>query len=261
MSEEERIRLLSRRSAMGLIGGAIGGAFVAGCGGGSSEVDGTSSSSSSSSSSGSYSSASSTCSETLAKTQGPYWVDVKLNRSDIRTDSAGSAGTQSGALLTLTLYVEESGSSGCTPLEGVYVDIWHANGLGVYSDESVENTSGENYLRGYQVSDSDGKVTFTTIFPGWYSGRAPHIHVRFRSFDSSGNTTYDNTTQLFFSPTLTDTIYASYAPYDTRSQIDPDTSNSSDSIYDSSLLMTLSSSGSGYAGAYTFGYPLSGTGN
>src|SRR3989442_8415982 len=90
-----------------------------------------------------------------------------------------------------TLAVYNYATSGCTPLQNARVDIWHANAVGVYSDEASQNetrssTLNENFLRGYQLSDSSGLVTFTTIYPGWYGGRTPHIHGRIRTYDSSG---------------------------------------------------------------------------
>jgi protocatechuate 3,4-dioxygenase beta subunit len=75
----------------------------------------------------------------------------------------------------------EYGSSACTPLAGAQVDAWHADAAGVYSDESVENTVGQSFLRGYQLRDSNGLAAFKTIFPGWYSGRTVHIHVMIRN--------------------------------------------------------------------------------
>ena len=68
----------------------------------------------------------------------------------------------------------------CAPVAGAVVDIWHANAAGKYSDVGSEGTSGKKYLRGLQVSDANGQVKFTTIFPGWYQGRAVHIHFKVR---------------------------------------------------------------------------------
>jgi protocatechuate 3,4-dioxygenase beta subunit len=60
------------------------------------------------------------------------------------------------------------------------VDVWHTDAAGIYSDESIENTTGQTFLRGYQITDSNGAVTFKTIVPGWYSGRTIHIQVMIR---------------------------------------------------------------------------------
>jgi protocatechuate 3,4-dioxygenase beta subunit len=76
---------------------------------------------------------------------------------------------QTGIPLTLTIKLQDAGSS-CSPQQGAYVDIWHANAQGAYSDVSGSgnpNNIGVDWLRGYQVSDENGEVTFTTIYPGW----------------------------------------------------------------------------------------------
>jgi protocatechuate 3,4-dioxygenase beta subunit len=105
-------------------------------------------------------------------TVGPYFVDEKLNRADIRGDRTGTE-------LQLTLRVYSVGSS-CTPLVGAFVDIWHCDAAGLYSDVAAEGTAGQTFLRGYQVTDSNGVVNFTTIYPGWYTSRAVHIHFKIR---------------------------------------------------------------------------------
>ena len=110
-------------------------------------------------------------------TEGPYFVDEKINRSDIRTDTTTNA-VSAGVPLVLTFLVSQIGSSACTPLQGAQVDIWHCDALGVYSD--VSGNSG-NFLRGYQVTDANGQAQFTTIYPGWYRGRAVHIHFKIRT--------------------------------------------------------------------------------
>jgi len=156
-----------------------------------------------------------------------------------------------GRVFGLTLVNEDDG---CSPLPGAQVDIWHADPRGTYSDESVEGTSGKKYLRGYQVTGADGKVAFKTVYPGWYSGRTVHIHVRVRTFDAGGTATYDFLSQLFFDDALTDTVYKQ-SPYSTRGA--RTTRNADDNIYGSdggTLVMRVSSDGDGgYTGAFTFG--------
>ncbi len=119
------------------------------------------------------------------ETNGPYPADGTngvnvltqsgIVRSDIRS-SFGSYGTTTatGTPTTLTLTLLST-VDGCTPLAGYAVYVWHCDASGRYSLYSSGVTS-QNYLRGVQVSDSEGKVTFTTIFPACYSGRWPHIH-------------------------------------------------------------------------------------
>jgi len=184
-------------------------------------------------------------------TVGPYFVDEKLDRSDLTADTTDTNVT-SGVPLTLKMFIMAYTSSGCSPLSRAQVDVWHADAGGVYSDESSEGTAGQTYLRGYQTTDANGSVIFESIFPGWYSGRTVHIHVLVRTFSTSGTETLEYTTQLFFDPALTLAVMAK-APYNTRGN--PDTINSSDDIYNSETLLSLAavSSGSGYATSITIG--------
>lgn len=94
-------------------------------------------------------------------------------RSDIRTSIGDQAGTASGVPLQVRLRVVDA-SRGCTPLVGHAVYLWHATRDGIYS---LYGDSRQNYLRGVQVSDADGWVTFITLFPGCYAGRWPHMHL------------------------------------------------------------------------------------
>src|SRR4030067_709722 len=92
-------------------------------------------------------------------------------------DSRGPGVVGQGARLALTFRVSQVGDGSCVPLEGAWVDIWHCNALGVYSDVSDPgfDTSGQQFLRGYQVTDANGVGALTTIYPGWDSGRTVHI--------------------------------------------------------------------------------------
>ena len=186
-----------------------------------------------------------------AKTEGPYFVDEKLNRSDIRTDP-GDGSAQIGTPLKLTLVVVGA-DSGCAPLQGAVVDIWHANAAGKYSDIASEGTSGKKFLRGLQATDSGGAANFTTVFPGWYSGRAVHIHFKVRVFSGS-TTTFEFNSQLFFDPATTNQIYATSA-YSSRGT--PNVANSADNIYGSDgskLLVALTANSSGgYDGTFVVG--------
>ena len=118
--------------------------------------------------------------------------------------------SQPGVDLTITMYLFDA-SNDCAPVVGAQVDIWHANHAGNYSDVSQNSTVGQEWLRGYQVTDSDGKVTFTTKYPGWYSGRAVHIHFRVRT------STSDFTSQMFFTDAQNATVYAA-DPYASRGE-------------------------------------------
>jgi len=198
-------------------------------------------------------------------TEGPYWVDEKLFRSDIRTDpSTGAA--RAGVPLALTIKVQNLASSGCAPLTGAYVDIWHCDAKGIYSDEPSYNpgggtgtvvTTGQKFLRGYQITDEDGQVQFTTIYPGWYNGRTIHIHVRVRTY--SGTTVLSNfVTQIFFDETVNNIVLAE--PTYSRSSA-RDTTNARDMVYNVSnatrMLTTPTGSVSGgYTAAITLGATL-----
>jgi protocatechuate 3,4-dioxygenase beta subunit len=186
--------------------------------------------------------AAATCVMTPAKTEGPYFVDERLNRSDIRSDPA-TGDVQDGVKLTLKMSVFDAAND-CAPVQGAQVDIWHANASGLYSDESANGTSGKKFLRGYQLTDADGAVTFTTIYPGWYSGRAVHIHFKVRIYNGSTET-LEFTSQLFFTDAMNATVLAN-APYSSRGN--PDTTDSTDNIYGTdgaSLLLQPTSDGSG----------------
>ncbi len=195
--------------------------------------------------------AATSCVLTPDKTEGPYFVDEKLNRSDIRSDPADGS-VQPGAPVSLTMVVVRSDGN-CAPVSGAVVDIWHANAAGKYSDVAGEGTSGKKYLRGLQVSDAGGQAKFTTIYPGWYQGRAVHIHFKVRVLHGASQT-YEFTSQLFFHPATTSAVYGT-GVYAARGQAS--TSNASDGIYGSDgakLVVALTPDGSGgYAGTFVVG--------
>jgi protocatechuate 3,4-dioxygenase beta subunit len=169
--------------------------------------------------------------ESPGLTEGPYWVDGQVERIDVRTDSVTGV-QQAGLPLYLGLTISQLSDTApytIRPLANAKVDIWCCNAQGVYSDESVESTSGVDYLRGYQITNGHGVAEFLTLYPGWYSGRTPHIHVRVRTYDTSGNETYNWASQFFFDDTVTDTVYAANAAY-ARSQ-SRDTTNATDGIF------------------------------
>jgi protocatechuate 3,4-dioxygenase beta subunit len=134
--------------------------------------------------------------------EGPFFVDEELNRSDVITDTTRKSVAEGSPIAVhLTIYSLKGNSS--EPLKGAHVDIWHADASGTYSDEASgdiqsENTKGQKWLRGYQVTGDDGVAEFRTIYPGWYENRTPHIHVKIRRFDSGTNKTHVFNTQLFF---------------------------------------------------------------
>ena len=206
-------------------------------------------------------SASASCSSTLEGEEGPYFVDDSASgylRTDILSNLDGT-NTQAGIPLALTIYVFDS-KNGCAPLAGVQVDIWHCNALGIYSAESVESTVGQSWLRGYQISDSTGKVTFSTIIPGWYQGRTTHIHTRFRSTYDDTDTGGTNTVQIFFDQTLVDTIDTTISPYSTVGK--NSTTNANDHVFtpeeEGTTLVTLTGSiADGYSTTFNAYVPIS----
>jgi protocatechuate 3,4-dioxygenase beta subunit len=127
-------------------------------------------------------------------TEGPYFVDEDLNRSDIRFDADGVL--QPGLPLSLALNVSQLVDCNPVPLTGAYVGIWHCNAAGVYSDVASQNATSRGFLRGYQPTDRHGNVRFLTIYPGWYQGRAVHIHVKVRTFNGTSES-YEFTSQFF----------------------------------------------------------------
>lgn len=190
------------------------------------------------------------CVLTGTRTEGPYYVDEKLNRSDIREDTSDGSIAQ-GVPFVLTFVVLDNDNR-CAPIAGAQVDVWHCNARGAYSDIDGDqagggNTDGRTYLRGAQVTDADGRCAFTTVFPGWYPGRSVHIHFKIRS----GSDQFDS--QLFFDEGVVQRINArgEYKGNDGR------TTNAQDGIYGSdgaSLIVEVAGDDErGYAGTYTVG--------
>jgi protocatechuate 3,4-dioxygenase beta subunit len=142
------------------------------------------------------------------QTEGPYFVDERLNRSDIRSDPSDGS-MKEGVPLQLALRVHQISGSECTPLAGAMVDIWHCDALGLYSDvrDRSFDTRGKKFLRGYQLTDVNGMAQFLTIYPGWYPERAVHIHFKIRTNPESRRG-YEFTSQLYFEEALTDQIHA-----------------------------------------------------
>jgi protocatechuate 3,4-dioxygenase beta subunit len=164
-----------------------------------------------------------------ASTQGPYYVDEGLNRSDIRSDPTDGT-VKEGALLALTLNVSTIARGSCSPLEGAIVDLWQCDAEGVYSDAKDPkyfDTTGKKFLRGYQVTDKNGVAKFVTIYPGWYPERTPHIHYKIRSPESAP-AAYEFTGQMYFPEGTSDRVYAK-PPYTGRGK--RSVSNITDWIY------------------------------
>ena len=134
---------------------------------------------------------------------------------------------EQGVPLRLVIRVYDVDNSSCIPLSGAKVDIWHANSQGVYSGVKDMGTTEENFLRGYQVTDTNGTVHFTTIYPGWYEGRAIHIHDKVRTFNGSEKT-LEWTAQLYFNNSINEQVHEQ-SPYNNHGT--PQTTNEEDMIY------------------------------
>ena len=250
-------RVLTRREILALFGGSSA-ALIAACAP-SGVLTGAASPSTAAASAAQTSASAAvalpSCVVRPALTEGPYFVDEKLNRSDIRTDPSTNA-ARPGAALAVTFNVARVGAAGCIAFSGAQVDVWHCDALGVYSDSTDPNfgvTKGQKFLRGYQMTDANGQARFTTIYPGWYQGRAVHVHFKIRTTAASGAVA-DFTSQLFFDETVNDAVL-SQAPY-SQHPASGRLRNSGDGIYQGGgdkLLVKPTQSGSGYALSFDIG--------
>jgi protocatechuate 3,4-dioxygenase beta subunit len=184
------------------------------------------------------------------QTEGPYFVDELLKRSDLRADPSDGV-VRPGTPLELTILVSRLSGNACAPLAGVHVDLWQCDHLGIYSDvrDPSFNTVGKKFLRGYQMTDEMGRARFTTIYPGWYAGRTVHIHFKLRS-PATQKPGFAFTSQLYFDDALTDRVFSA-EPYAGRGA--RGTRNLADGIFrrdGSELILAPEPSGAGYAGAF-----------
>jgi protocatechuate 3,4-dioxygenase beta subunit len=174
---------------------------------------------------------------------GPFFLDLGLARTDIRED-------RTGARLRLALQLVEA--DGCAPIRDAVVNVWHADALGVYSGFAGQpggvDTTGQTFLRGFQMTDAAGRVELTTIYPGWYTGRTVHIHVRIHL-----DATTVLVSQLYFPESVTDAVHAQ-PPYSTHGP--RDTTNATDGIAGNGLddlLLDVVEEDGGYAGSIVLG--------
>jgi len=259
-------RLLSRREVLAMMG-ATGLAILVGCSSNDDAGSTPTARASNTTASGATAVASPTqagvsgeattapaCVVRPALTEGPYFVDEKINRSDIRANTSDGA-VSDGSTLALIFNVFTV-SDGCSPLEGATVDVWHCDGAGVYSDvdDPGFSTVGQDFLRGYQLTDASGQAKFLTIYPGWYQGRTVHIHFKIRT-DADGQS-YEFTSQLFFDDTLTDQVYAS-EPYAAKGE--RTLRNDGDGIFQQSggqLTLVAAQTSDGYAATFDIGLQM-----
>ncbi len=252
--------LPSRRRALGLLttAGAMPLALLA-CGGGEDSASGTGTTQLNGTTDTDGSSSGS-CSTIPSETAGPYPGDGTntnsqgvanalllsgIVRRDIRSSVGTASGTAAGVPLTITLTLVNTASS-CASLEGCAVYLWHATRDGEYSMYSSAVAS-ENYLRGVQVSDANGQVTFTTVFPGCYSGRWPHVHFEvYRSLDLATTGANDlKTSQLALPATTCSQVYGVVAGYESSAENFANISLASDNVFgnDSAVLQLATVTG------------------
>jgi protocatechuate 3,4-dioxygenase beta subunit len=229
-------RLISRREA--IVGGAAaagGAALYIALRGGPDNAGSTPTAATPTAGSAPTADSAASCILSPELTEGPYYLDNHLLRRDIREG-------KKGAVLDLELKVQHATT--CKPIKGATVEIWHCDALGNYSGFPT----GKTFLRGGQKTNAAGVATIRTIYPGWYRGRAVHIHVKVHA---GGNVVH--TGQLFFPDATSAKVYKR-SPY---SQKGPqDTPNSTDGIYGqggNKSLVKLAKNASGYVGRVTMG--------
>jgi protocatechuate 3,4-dioxygenase beta subunit len=251
-------RILTRREVLALMGTSGAAAFLAACTPVGSASPAASSGASAAASAAATAAASAAIATALPAcvvapelTEGPYYVDVDLERSDIRPNT-GDGAVSEGATLVLDWVVSQADGSACMPMEGVIVDVWHCDAFGVYS--GVQGDSG-NFLRGFQRTDANGGASFTTIYPGWYQGRAVHIHFKIRT-DPEAEAGFEFTSQLFFDDELSRTVFSSGVYAQKGPQDQP---NSSDGIFNQSggaTLLSVTQEGDGYKATFPIAVQL-----
>ena len=246
-----------RRQMLGWLASGGAAAFAAACGGGGSG--------------GSKSSSASTvsCIADPAETNGPYPSDGSnsangsvsdiltssgIVRSDTRSSFGSSTTTAPGLPLSLTISLVNSNLS-CEPLKGYAIYIWQCDSGGNYSIYS-SGLSEENYLRGVQVTDSNGQVTFETVFPGCYSGRYPHIHFEIYP-GLSAATSYKNSVliaQMAMPSAICTAVYNSVSGYSQSVANFSQVSTSTDNVFDSGTAAQLAQQTLSLTGDTTNGY-------
>jgi protocatechuate 3,4-dioxygenase beta subunit len=155
------------------------------------------------------------CTLTPSDVQGPFWMDLGLVRQDI---SEGLPG------LPVSLVLQVIDAATCGPMAGAVVDVWHDGTDGHYSGFASEGTLGQTQHRGVQVTGANGLVRFDSVYPGWYQGRTPHIHVKVNP-----TTATELTTQLYMDDQISDRIYRTVSPYIVRGP--SPVNNSTDAFY------------------------------
>jgi protocatechuate 3,4-dioxygenase beta subunit len=214
----------------------------------------------SSSGSSSDSSSSGSCIVTAEEVEGPYpYVGGEITNPLERSDVTGG---QTGVPLTLNFTVVNTNNS-CAVVSGARIDIWHCNKDGYYSGYGsqtggslgTQSYVGQTWLRGYQLTDTSGKAQFITIYPGWYQGRATHIHI-----EVFVNNVLKKTNQITFTESISDVVhvsslYAAHGINSMRTANDGIFNNSATDLANETVALT-GSVAAGYAGSYILGLAL-----
>lgn len=229
---------ITRRDILSTLGVAVGAVLTGACGGSPSSPSPATTTTTTTGAP-----PSSACVVTASETAGPYPDNTGMitKSAFFRRDiTEGKAGTP----LTLTLTVVAVGS-GCTPVANAIIEVWQCDAAGNYSEYSQPgfNGVGQTFLRGLQITDANGQVTFNTIYPGWYSGRATHIHV-----EVFVNGASIKTTQVAFPENVTAVVYGS-GVYASKGQ--NSTRNSSDNVFSDGTITELATVSGSTAGGYT----------
>lgn len=185
------------------------------------------------------------------------------NRSDIRSDTSNGS-LQGGIPLRLVLHVygvndtDGDGTGSRVPLKDAKVDVWHSNSQGVQDAGTAEN----DFLRGYQMTNDNGTVQFATIYPGWYEGRAIHIHIKVRDYDRS-NETLEWTSQFYLNNSINELVhtqppYSEHGPVPMTNEEDfiytgPSTDGLIEANTGQHLMLDIRKDGEGYVGTFNVG--------
>ncbi len=200
----------------------------------------------------SKSSAAGTCTLIPSETGGPFPLDLTANNAFFRKDIRES---KTGVPLNLKLKI--LGVGNCSPLPNLRVNVWHCDKDGNYSGYDNQMNPGQaglTYLRGYQVTDDNGEVEFTTIFPGWYQGRICHIH--FQVYVSSS---YAAVSQLTFDIAAKNALYAANPSLYTKGA-DP-TTLSGDNVFSDGYAVQTATLTANASGGYDSSMEVSIQGN
>ncbi|MFD7131093.1 intradiol ring-cleavage dioxygenase [Streptomyces sp. NPDC059894] len=271
MTGNHENKTITRRRALAVTGGTAAAGGLAVVGYQSAFADTGAESEATASATASATSTGGSCMTLMSSvTEGPYYLDGALVRKDITEG-------KSGIPLTLRLTVVDA-TDGCTPVPGAAVEIWHCDAWGYYSGYTTANPGGSapaesedgstandaTYLRGYQIANANGVVEFETIFPGWYTPRTCHIHLKVHTGGQKEDGTYEGgkvnyTGQLFFDDDIAQEVFT-LEPYSKHSGTYTELAD--DMVYDdggaSSGLLTLKAvkkadPSKGYKGFLTVG--------